>query len=68
MEPVHLREDGTLFMRDDDVVRCSNGRIMTKAKAYLGYILAEYVDGDERRRVHTVGLRRPLHHELPTKT
>ncbi len=47
MEPVHLREDGTLFMRDDDVVRCSNGRIMTKAKAYLGYILAEYVDGDD---------------------
>jgi hypothetical protein len=47
MEPVHLREDGTLFMHDDDVVRCSNGRIMTKAKAYLGYILAEYVDGDD---------------------
>jgi hypothetical protein len=47
MEPVHLRTDGTVFMHDDDVVRCSNARIMTKAKAYLGYILAEYVDGDE---------------------
>jgi hypothetical protein len=47
MEPVHLRTDGTVFMHEDDVVRCSNARIMTKAKAYLGYILAEYVDGDE---------------------
>ena len=34
-------------MREEDVVRCSNGRLMTKAKAYLGYILAEYIDGDE---------------------
>jgi hypothetical protein len=34
-------------MLDEDVVRCSNGRIMTKAKAYLGYILAEYIDGDD---------------------
>ncbi len=42
-----VRTDGTVFMHDDDVVRCSNARIMTKAEAYLGYILAEYVDGDE---------------------
>ena len=47
MEPVHLHKDGTVFMLDEDVVRCSKGRIMTKAKAYLGYILAEYIDGDD---------------------
>jgi hypothetical protein len=47
MEPVHLHTDGTVFMREEDVVRCSNGRVMTKAKAYLGYILMEYIDGDE---------------------
>jgi hypothetical protein len=34
-------------MHEEDVVRCSNGRLITKAKAYLGYILAEYIDGDE---------------------
>ena len=47
MEPVYLHEDGTVFMREEDVVRCSNGRLMTKARAFLGYILAEYIDGDE---------------------
>jgi gas vesicle protein len=47
MEPVYLHEDGSLFMREEDVVRCSNGRLMTKARAYLVYILAEYIDGDE---------------------
>ncbi len=34
-------------MHEEDVVRCSNGQLMTKAKAYLGYILVEYIDGDE---------------------
>ena len=47
MEPIHVASDSTIYMREEDVVRCSNGKLMTKAKAFLGYILAEYVDGDD---------------------
>jgi hypothetical protein len=47
MEPIHLASDSTIYMREEDVVRCSNGKLMTRAKAFLGYILAEYVDGDD---------------------
>jgi hypothetical protein len=47
MEPIHVASDSTIYMREEDVVRCSNGKLMTRAKAFLGYILAEYVDGDD---------------------
>ena len=47
MEPIHVASDSTIYMREEDVVRCSNEKLMTRAKANLGYILAEYVDGDD---------------------
>ena len=47
MEPVHEHPDGTLYRLDEDVVRLSNGATMTRAKNLIGYILAEYIDGDE---------------------
>ncbi len=47
MEPIHVHADGSIYMNDDDVVRCSNGKKLTKAKCLLGYILAEYIEGDD---------------------
>ncbi len=46
MEPVHVCTDGMPFVHDDDVVVMSSGKRLTKANALLGYVLAEYVDGD----------------------
>jgi hypothetical protein len=39
MEPVYRLDDG--------VIRLSNGKTMTKADKLIGYILAEYIDGDD---------------------
>ncbi len=47
MEPIHLHPDGSLYRLDDDVVHLSNGKNMTKANKLIGYILAEYIDGNE---------------------
>jgi hypothetical protein len=47
MEPVHVSSEGSVFIHDDDAVVMSAGRRVTKASALLGYVLAEYVDGDE---------------------
>ena len=47
MEPIHVHDDGSIYMNDADVVRCSNGKKLTKAKSLLGYILAEYIEGDD---------------------
>ena len=47
MEPVHGHPDGTLYRLDEDVVRLSNGATMTRANKLIGYILAEYIDGDD---------------------
>ncbi len=47
MEPVHVSPEGSVFIHDDDAVVMSAGRRVTKASALLGYVLVEYVDGDE---------------------
>ena len=47
MEPVHVSTNGSAFVHDGDVVVMSTGPRLAKASALLGYILAEYVDGDE---------------------
>ena len=47
MEPIHVHHDDSLFCLDDDVVQLSNGKTMTKANKLIGYILAEYIDGDD---------------------
>ncbi len=47
MELIHVHPDGSLYRLDEDVVRLSNGKTMTKANKLIGYILAEYIDGDE---------------------
>jgi hypothetical protein len=47
MKPVHVAPDGTVFVHDDDTVVMSGVKRLTKASALLGYVLAEYVDGDD---------------------
>jgi hypothetical protein len=47
MEPVHVAPDGTVFVHDDDTVVMSGAKRLTKASALLGYVVAEYVDGDD---------------------
>jgi hypothetical protein len=47
MEPVHVQGDGSLYQLDGDVVHLSDGKILTKTKKIIGYILAEYIDGDD---------------------
>ena len=48
MEPVHVDQaDGTLYQLDEDVVQVSDGKRITKANKLVGYILAEYIDGDD---------------------
>jgi hypothetical protein len=47
MELIHVHPDGSLYRLDEDVVRLNNGKTMTMANKLIGYILVEYVDGDD---------------------
>jgi hypothetical protein len=54
LEPIHLAQDGSCFVHDDDSVIGPNGSKITKAKSYLGYIVAQYVDGDDQDPERTI--------------
>ena len=48
MEPVHVdQDDGSLYQLDEDVVVVSEAKRITKANKLIGYIQAEYIDGDD---------------------
>jgi hypothetical protein len=47
LEPVHLSPDGQFYVADEDVVIGPKGIRVTKSKVLLGYILAQYIDGDD---------------------
>jgi hypothetical protein len=47
LEPVHLSPDGQFYVADEDVVIGSKEIRVTKSKVLLGYILAQYIDGDD---------------------
>jgi hypothetical protein len=53
MEPVHVSQDGSVFIHDDDAVVMTCGKRIAKAKSLLGYVLAEYVDGDDEEPTRT---------------
>ena len=53
MEPIHVSTDGSLFLHDDDAVVLTCGKRLAKAKALLGYVLAEYIDGDDEEPTRT---------------
>jgi hypothetical protein len=46
MEPVHEGHLGDIYVADEDVVIGTQGIRLTRAKALLGYVLAQYIDGD----------------------
>ena len=64
MEPVHLHDDGTVYRLDDDVIQLSNGKTMTKADKLIGYILAEYIDGDDAEPTRSDCVDRYAFHAL----
>jgi hypothetical protein len=53
LEPVHMSSVGTFYVNDKDVVLGPKGIRLTKSKCLLGYILAQYIDGDEEEPTRT---------------
>ena len=47
IEPVHLKPSGMFEVADEDTILGPSGVRITKSKVLLGYILAQYIDGDE---------------------
>ena len=47
LEPVHLLSTGLFEVADEDTILGPSGLRLTKSKVLLGYILAQYIDGDE---------------------
>jgi hypothetical protein len=47
MEPVHVSQYDDFYVHDDDTVIMTCGKRLVKARSLLGYVLAEYVDGDD---------------------
>ena len=47
MEPIHLRPSGLFEVADEDTILGPSGARITKSKVLIGYILAQYIDGDD---------------------
>jgi hypothetical protein len=47
LEPVHLMSTGLFEVADEDTILGPSGVRLTKSKVLLGYILAQYIDGDD---------------------
>jgi hypothetical protein len=47
LEPVNLEPSGEFEVPDEASVLGPKGIRLTKSKALLGYILAQYIDGDD---------------------
>ena len=54
LEPIHLSSDGSYFVHDKDSVVGPNGTRITRSKCLKGYILAQYINGDEEDPERTV--------------
>ncbi len=48
LEPIHLAQDSSCFVHNDDSVIGPNGNKITKANCFRGYIVAQYIDGDDK--------------------
>ncbi len=47
MEPVHLTASGDFAVANEDTIVGPKGTRLTKSKVLIGYILAQYIDGDD---------------------
>jgi len=54
LEPIHLSSDGSYFVHDNNSVVGPNGTRVTMAKCFRGYILAQYIHGDDEDPQRTV--------------
>ncbi len=53
LEPVHLSASGDFYVADEDVIVGPKGIRLTKSNVLLGYILAQYIDGDDEEPTRT---------------
>jgi hypothetical protein len=53
LKPIHLAASGDFYVADEDVVVGPKGIRLTKSKVLLGYILAQYIDGDDEEPART---------------
>jgi hypothetical protein len=53
LEPIHIATSGEFYVADVDVVVGPKGIRVTKSKVLLGYIVAQYIDGDEEEPTRT---------------
>jgi hypothetical protein len=53
LEPIHMTTSGEYYVADDDVVVGPKGIRITKSKVLLGYIVAQYIDGDDEEPTRT---------------
>jgi hypothetical protein len=53
LEPIHIATSGEFYVADVDVVVGPKGIRLTKSKVLLGYIVAQYIDGDEEEPTRT---------------
>jgi beta-phosphoglucomutase-like phosphatase (HAD superfamily) len=53
LEPIHMATSGEYYVADDDVVVGPKGIRITKSKVLLGYIVAQYIDGDDEEPTRT---------------
>ena len=53
LEPIHIATSGEFYVADDDVVVGPKEIRITKSKVLLGYIAAQYIDGDEEEPTRT---------------
>ncbi len=47
LEPVHMTASGEFAVANEDTIVGPKGARLTKSKFLIGYILAQYIDGDE---------------------
>ncbi len=52
-EPVNLLASGEFAVPDEATVLGPKGVRLTKSKALLGYILTQYIDGDDEEPTHS---------------
>ena len=53
LEPIHLSACGDFYVADEDVIVGPKGIRITKSNVLLGYILAQYINGNDEEPTRT---------------